>query len=76
MQHWYLLHTVTDGQERGGGACSQSIYPESCFYFKQTEKKEKHLIIMVHGLHGNRYDMRGFKNNLNLLYPNIIFLIS
>jgi hypothetical protein len=31
---------------------------------------------MVHGLHGNRYDMRGFKNNLSLIYPHIVFLIS
>jgi len=33
-------------------------------------------MIMVHGLHGNRYDMRGFKNNLSLIYPKMVFLIS
>ena len=31
---------------------------------------------MVHGLNGNRYDMRSFKNNLSLVYKKMDFLIS
>ena len=36
----------------------------------------KHLVVMCHGLHGNRYDMRGFKNNLSLQHSDMEFILS
>jgi hypothetical protein len=35
-----------------------------------------HLFVLVHGFQGNSFDMRLFKNNLALVYPDAIFLMS
>ena len=42
------------------------------FYFNRT----LHVFIFVHGLHGTHYDLRSFKNNLSLVYPHALFLLS
>lgn len=35
-----------------------------------------HLFVLVHGFQGNSFDMRLFKNNLALVYPDAVFLMS
>jgi len=35
-----------------------------------------HLFVLVHGFQGNAFDMRLFKNNLALVYPDAIFMVS
>lgn len=35
-----------------------------------------HLFVLVHGFQGNSFDMRLFKNNLAVVYPDAIFLMS
>lgn len=40
------------------------------------EYRGVHLFVLVHGFQGNSFDMRLFKNNLALVYPDAIFLVS
>lgn len=42
----------------------------------EQPKKEVHVFVMVHGYQGNNYDMRLFKDNIALRYPDIQFLCS
>jgi pimeloyl-ACP methyl ester carboxylesterase len=35
-----------------------------------------HLFVLVHGFQGNSFDMRLFKNQISLLYPDAMFLTS
>lgn len=34
------------------------------------------MVVLVHGLNGTHYDMRGFKNNLAIMYPHMDFILS
>ncbi len=44
--------------------------------FQITEYKGVHLIVLCHGFQGNSYDMRLFKNNISIVYPETLFLCS
>jgi hypothetical protein len=35
-----------------------------------------HLFVLVHGFQGNSFDMRLMKNNLSLVYPDAVFMVS
>lgn len=35
-----------------------------------------HMVVLVHGFQGNSFDMRLFKNNLALIYPDTIYMVS
>eukprot|EP01132_Coremiostelium_polycephalum_P000952 gene952-1207_t len=45
------------------------------FMMSITNYPGKHLFIFVHGLHGNSYDLRLFKNYFALHFPSALFLI-
>lgn len=38
--------------------------------------KGLHIFVLVHGFQGNSFDMRLFKNTLNVVYPDALFLCS
>ena len=42
----------------------------------KTDSNGVHLFILCHGFQGNSFDMRLFKNNIALLYPDSLFLCS
>lgn len=42
----------------------------------QIPQTGQHLVVLVHGFQGNRYDMRGIKNNLLLVNPHTLILVS
>lgn len=42
----------------------------------ERNKKESHLIVLVHGFQGNSEDLRLLRNNLLVIYPSAIFLSS
>lgn len=35
-----------------------------------------HLIVLAHGFQGNQNDLRGFKNQISVLFPTALFLLS
>lgn len=47
------------------------IYNNFYFSFRGV-----HLFVLVHGFQGNSCDMRLLKNNLSLMHPDAIFLVS
>lgn len=44
--------------------------------YLQNDYGGAHLIVFCHGFQGNSFDMRLLKNNISLLYPETIFLLS
>lgn len=44
---------------------------EKCVDASKLEGNDVHVFIMVHGYQGNNFDMRLFKDNLALKYPNL-----
>mmetsp|Transcript_26450 Transcript_26450/g.47462 ORF Transcript_26450/g.47462 Transcript_26450/m.47462 type:complete len:719 (+) Transcript_26450:1037-3193(+) len=49
---------------------------ESCLSDGAPQPFGVHLFVLVHGFQGNSFDMRLFKNNLALIYPDAVFLCS
>eukprot|EP01135_Chromosphaera_perkinsii_P003442 Nk52_evm11s243 gene=Nk52_evmTU11s243 len=47
----------------------------SLFNMLQTESDDKHLVVCVHGLSGNEFDLRLVKNYLAIAYPDLDFLM-
>jgi Putative serine esterase (DUF676) len=44
--------------------------------YLQNDYGGSHLIVFCHGFQGNSFDMRLLKNNISLLYPETVFLLS
>lgn len=42
----------------------------------RVQPQGKHLLIFCHGYQGNSWDMRLFKNHLQVMCPNALFLVS
>ena len=52
------------------------IMPTSKSFKKSIQSNKTHIIVMVHGFQGNSFDMRLFKDNLSLKFPELMFLSS
>ena len=43
---------------------------------KQVKHKQYHLFVFVHGFQASSHDMKSFRNHLQILLPNAMFLVS
>jgi pimeloyl-ACP methyl ester carboxylesterase len=58
-----------------GGFCIDTMAP-GMVPSAPKDYRGVHMFVLVHGFQGNSFDMRLFKNNLALVYPDAIFMVS
>jgi len=54
----------------------ETILSELEKVYSRNDYKGVHLVVLCHGFQGNSFDMRLFKNNISLLYPDTLFLCA
>jgi hypothetical protein len=55
---------------------SRQVNEQARNKLSEFDYKGLHLFVMVHGFQGNSNDMRLLKNNIALLFPEVMFLLS